>query len=91
MSWAGLRGVVSLAAALSLPEEFPGRDVILAITFAVILVTVLVQGSTLAPIVRRLDQNRQCPHTASLQTQRGAGARAVAAAQFSAIEKGVTQ
>jgi monovalent cation/hydrogen antiporter len=54
MSWAGLRGVVSLAAALSLPEGFSGRDLILAVTFAVILVTVLVQGATLAPLVRLL-------------------------------------
>ncbi|MDR6657673.1 CPA1 family monovalent cation:H+ antiporter [Tardiphaga robiniae] len=87
MSWAGLRGVVSLAAALSLPEEFPGRDVILAITFAVILVTVLVQGSTLAPIVRRLikTDNVRAPHHSKLSE---AQARArVAAAQFSAIEK----
>ena len=44
MSWAGMRGVVSLAAALALPEQFPGRDFILATTFAVILVTVLVFG-----------------------------------------------
>ena len=54
MSWAGMRGVVSLAAALALPEEFPGRDFILATTFAVILVTVLVQGATLAPLIRVL-------------------------------------
>jgi len=44
----------SLAAALALPEEFPGRDFILATTFAVILVTVLVQGATLAPLIRAL-------------------------------------
>ena len=54
MSWAGMRGVVSLAAALALPEHFPGRDFILAATFAVILVTVLVQGATLAPLIRLL-------------------------------------
>jgi CPA1 family monovalent cation:H+ antiporter len=54
MSWAGMRGVVSLAAALALPAEFPGRDFILATTFAVILVTVLVQGATLAPLIRAL-------------------------------------
>lgn len=54
MSWAGMRGVVSLAAALALPSAFPGRDVILIATFAVILVTVIVQGSTLAPLVRLL-------------------------------------
>ena len=52
MSWAGMRGVVSLAAALSLPQGFQGRDFVLATTFLVILVTVLVQGSTLAPLIR---------------------------------------
>ena len=54
LSWAGMRGVVSLAAALSLPDGLPGRDLVLAATFAVILVTVLVQGSTLAPLIHRL-------------------------------------
>ncbi len=54
MSWAGMRGVVSLAAALALPDGFPGRDFILATTFLVILVTVLVQGATLAPLIRWL-------------------------------------
>ena len=55
LSWAGMRGVVSLAVALGLPEDFPGRDAILVITFAVILMTVLVQGATLAPLIRWLD------------------------------------
>lgn len=54
MSWAGMRGVVSLAAALSLPAAFPGRDVILATPFLVILLTVLIQGSILAPLIRLL-------------------------------------
>ncbi|MEJ0016998.1 MAG: Na+/H+ antiporter [Acetobacteraceae bacterium] len=58
MSWAGMRGVVSLAAALSLPEALPGRDFVLAATFAVILVTVLVQGSTLGPLIRLLRLHR---------------------------------
>lgn len=55
LSWAGMRGVVSLAAALSLPVAFQGRDFVLATTFLVILVTVLVQGSTLAPLIRILN------------------------------------
>ena len=49
LGWAGMRGVVTLAIALSLPEGMPGRDVILAAAFAVILVTVLVQGTTMGP------------------------------------------
>lgn len=56
--WAGMRGVVSLAAALSVPvslrsgEHFPHRDLILFITFTVILVTLVLQGSTLPALVR---------------------------------------
>jgi Na+/H+ antiporter len=58
--WAGMRGAVSLAAALALPlhtnggEPFPGRDLILFITFALILVTVVGQGLSLPWVIRRL-------------------------------------
>ncbi|MDL2409232.1 Na+/H+ antiporter [Rhizobium calliandrae] len=51
LSWAGVRGVVTLALALSLPEGFPGRDFILVTSFAVILGTVLVQGTTLGRVI----------------------------------------
>ena len=54
MSWAGMRGVVTLAAALSLPLALPGRDLALVCAFAVILVTVIVQGTTLAPLISAL-------------------------------------
>ncbi|HEY9127231.1 MAG TPA: Na+/H+ antiporter [Acidobacteriaceae bacterium] len=60
VGWTGMRGVVSLAAALSLPTElangnpFPQRDLILFLTFAVILVTLVLQGVTLTPLVRFL-------------------------------------
>jgi Na+/H+ antiporter len=54
MSWAGMRGVVTLAAALSLPTGLPGRDFVLVSAFAVILVTVLVQGTTLGPLIKTL-------------------------------------
>jgi Na+/H+ antiporter len=53
VSWAGLRGAVSLAAALALPAGFPERNLILLVTFAVILVTLVGQGLTLPFIVRR--------------------------------------
>lgn len=58
MSWAGMRGVVTLAAALTLPAGFPGRDTILLAAFATILVTVLVQGSTLGLVIRWLGVGR---------------------------------
>jgi CPA1 family monovalent cation:H+ antiporter len=54
ISWAGMRGVVSLAAAFALPERMPGRDLILFVTFCVILATLLLQGLTLPWVVRRL-------------------------------------
>src|SRR5207249_5363055 len=60
VSWAGLRGAESLVLAAAIPTTtaagvpFPGRDAIIAITFAVILVTLLGQGFTLAPLARWL-------------------------------------
>ena len=52
MGWAGMRGVVTLAAALTLPATFPGRDFILIAAFVTILVTVVLQGSTLGLVIR---------------------------------------
>jgi CPA1 family monovalent cation:H+ antiporter len=54
ISWAGMRGVVSLAAAFALPADMPGRSLILFVTFCVILATLLLQGLTLPWVVRRL-------------------------------------
>ena len=59
VSWAGTRGVVPLAAALSIPlrtsggTPLPDRDLVLLLTTAVIILTLVVQGFTLAPLVRR--------------------------------------
>jgi monovalent cation/hydrogen antiporter len=57
IGWSGMRGAVSLAAALSLPVDFPYRDPILLITFTVILVTLLIQGGTLSVVIRILKLN----------------------------------
>ncbi len=62
--WSGMRGAVSLAAALALPLEtdagapLPDRDLILFITFVLILVTVVGQGLTLPALMRRLGVHR---------------------------------
>lgn len=59
VSWSGMRGAVSLAAALALPlateagAPFPQRSLILYLTFAVILATLVLQGLTLGPLVSR--------------------------------------
>lgn len=52
ISWAGMRGVVTLAVALSLPAAMPERDLMLVAAFAVILVTVLVQGTSLGWMIK---------------------------------------
>jgi len=60
VAWSGMRGVVSLAVALSLPlttatgQPFPGRSLIIFVTFGVILVTLVGQGLTLPFLIRRL-------------------------------------
>lgn len=53
-SWAGMRGVVTLAAALALPTGFPGSNPVIFIAFVVVVVTLLLQGLTLPFLVRRL-------------------------------------
>jgi CPA1 family monovalent cation:H+ antiporter len=59
LSWAGTRGVVPLAAALSIPlndaagHPVPQRDLLLVLATAVIVISLVVQGFTLAPLVRR--------------------------------------
>src|SRR5215218_3183478 len=54
VGWSGMRGSVSLAAALALDPDFPQRDVVLLMTFSVIVATLIVQGLTLPMLMRRL-------------------------------------
>jgi len=51
LGWTGVRGVITLALALSVPQEFPGRDFILVAAFVVILGTVFVQATTLGRVI----------------------------------------
>ncbi len=59
IAWCGMRGAVSLAAALSIPtlvngQPFPGRDMVIACTVFVVLGTLIAQGMTLQPLIRLL-------------------------------------
>jgi len=59
LGWTGMRGVISLAAAIALPQmiagkEFAQRDMIIFLAFSVILVTLVLQGMTLPPLIRKL-------------------------------------
>lgn len=55
VGWCGMRGTVTLAAALALPVGFPFRDLIFFTSFAVVFVTLVVQGMTLRPLLQWLD------------------------------------
>ena len=50
--WGGLRGALSMVLALSLPEELAGRDVIIATTIGFVVLSILLQSTTMAPLLR---------------------------------------
>ena len=54
IGWAGMRGVVTLAAAYALPTSFPYKDLLLLSAFAVVMGTLVVQGLTLGPLIKWL-------------------------------------
>ncbi|NLS73495.1 sodium:proton antiporter [Bradyrhizobium brasilense] len=55
VSWCGMRGIVTLAAAFALPEWFPYRDLILLTAFAVVFGSLVIQGLTLRPLILALN------------------------------------
>jgi CPA1 family monovalent cation:H+ antiporter len=55
VSWCGMRGIVTLAAALALPAEFPHRDLLLLSAFSVVLATLVLQGATLGWLIRLVE------------------------------------
>ncbi len=88
MSWCGMRGIVSLAAALGLPtlledgSPFPERDLIIFLTFVVIAVTLVLQGLTLKPLIRSLRLGTDW----SLQEERQRAQMALGKAAIAAID-----
>jgi len=95
VSWAGMRGTVTLAAALSIPlfrpdgSPFPGRDIVIFLAFGVIAATLLVQGTTLEAIIRRLglreDENRPREERLARMTAVEAGLRTLRAVEASEL------
>jgi len=89
MSWCGMRGIVSLAAALAIPvalengTPFPGRDLIIFLTFAVISITLVLQGLTLAPLIKRLKVGEDW----SLHDEHHRASNALASAAIAAIDE----
>lgn len=86
ISWAGMRGVVSLAAALALPLDFPQRDLIVFLAFTAILATLVAQGTTLEWLIKRLGVEEP-EHEAGLDPMESEGRRVAAQAALELIEE----
>jgi Na+/H+ antiporter len=84
LSWAGMRGVVTLAVPLTLPIDMPGRDLMLICAFAVIFVTVVAQGSSLGAVIRAVNPVDTDPPAKMAMP---AAEAAMARARFAVIEK----
>jgi CPA1 family monovalent cation:H+ antiporter len=80
ISWCGMRGIVTLAAAFALPESFPYRDLILLTAFATVLGTLLIQGLTLRPLVLALQMDDGDPVSREVGLARTLAYRAALAA-----------
>jgi CPA1 family monovalent cation:H+ antiporter len=61
IAWAGMRGIVSLAAAMALPAGFPFRNLVVLTAFSVVLGTLIIQGLTLKPLLQALDLHDDDP------------------------------
>ncbi|QNA84349.1 Na+/H+ antiporter [Sphingomonas sp. So64.6b] len=83
LGWTGMRGVVTLAVALTLPASMPGRDLMLVIAFAVIFATVVVQGTSLGWLIGRVRPVDQDPPAKMNLAQSEA---AIARARTDAVE-----
>lgn len=101
IGWTGMRGVVSLAAALAIPTTlpdgtpFPGRDAVLVLTFVVILITLVGQAPTLGPLIRWLgivpEAGAGDPFAAHRQRIAAAGLAALAAKADDPLEGAIAR
>ena len=82
ISWCGMRGIVTLAAALALPAHFPQRDLIVLAAFCVVLGTLVLQGMTLRPLLSRLS----LPADESVEREVALARRETAGAALQALD-----
>jgi NhaP-type Na+/H+ or K+/H+ antiporter len=76
ISWCGMRGIVTLAAAFALPEAFPYRDLMLLTAFAVVLGSLVIQGLTLRPLIAALRLKDENPVASEVARARAIAYRA---------------
>ncbi|WP_028348097.1 cation:proton antiporter [Bradyrhizobium murdochi] len=76
VSWCGMRGIVTLAAAFALPENFPYRDLMLLTAFTAVLGSLVIQGLTLRPLITALRLRDENPVASEVARARAAAYRA---------------
>ncbi|TCZ58583.1 Na+/H+ antiporter [Roseicella aquatilis] len=86
VAWAGMRGVVSLAVALALPLDVPDRDLLVFLAFVAILATLVVQGTTLEWLIRRLGIGLP-PQDGGIDPEEAEGRRVIAEAALGEIQR----
>jgi CPA1 family monovalent cation:H+ antiporter len=69
--WGGLRGAISLALALSLPTDLAQRDTLLAMTFGVVLFSLLAQGTSIQVLLKRLGLTQPSEHRVAQEMRLG--------------------
>ncbi len=84
LTWGGLRGALSMVLALSLPRDFPYRDLLVTMTFGVVVLSILVQGLTMASVLRALGIVRA--HAARTAYEKTRGALQAADAALAELE-----
>jgi CPA1 family monovalent cation:H+ antiporter len=79
LTWSGLRGALSMVLALSLPIGFRERSLLITMTFGVVLLTILLQGTTMGPLLKRAGLVTRAEHRRDLEEARGRALSARAA------------
>ncbi len=71
LTWGGLRGGLSMVLVLSLPKDFPHRELLVSMTFGVVILSILVHGLTMSPLLRWLGIVRRHQERAAYELMRG--------------------
>lgn len=89
LTWGGLRGALSMVLVLGLPPEFEHRDLVIAMTFGVVVLSILTQGTTMGPLLRRL--KLVAASEARAEHDRARGALGAARAALAEIDRMATR
>jgi CPA1 family monovalent cation:H+ antiporter len=71
MTWGGLRGSLSMVLALALPRDYPHRELLVTMTFGVVILSILVQGLSMGTLLRKLGLVSSHPEREDYERERG--------------------